>query len=55
MSALRTIKIKEGAIIEGDKLKDKMRSALEAEKAQVEEQVSWTRPYTRWHLSVTVR
>ena len=32
--------MQEGALVEGDALKDKIRSALEAEKAQIEEEVS---------------
>ena len=39
VAALRKVKMEEGALVEGDKLKDQIRSALEAEKRQIEEQV----------------
>ena len=39
MTELRKVKMEEGALVEGDKLKEQIRSALEAEKRQIEEQV----------------
>ena len=39
MTALRRVKLEEGALVEGDKLKEQMREALEAEKKQIQAEV----------------
>ena len=39
MTALRQVKLEEGALVEGDKLKEQMREALEAEMKQIQAEV----------------